>query len=295
MTDPGPRVLCIGASHWDVIGQTKTRLTIGDDVAGRIERRLGGVALNVALGLARHGHPVSLLSCVGNDAAGHALINELEATGVDGAHMLRIDGGATGHYIAIEDDRGDLFAAIADAAVLEENSDAIVRQAGRALQSASTVFLEANLATSALEQIAIASRTAGAEIVANPVSPAKAKRLAFLLSGGFSPIFVANLAEANVLLEGSFETTLEAAKALRSQSSGTALVTDGPRPVTLATPGEIITMSTPVLPDTVSVTGAGDALLSAFLASQNRQDRPKAALQFALDAAAEHMKVSNKI
>ena len=52
------RILRVGAAHWDSVGRTDRQLTVGDDVAGRVERRPGGVALNVALGLAHHGLPV---------------------------------------------------------------------------------------------------------------------------------------------------------------------------------------------------------------------------------------------
>ena len=283
-------MLCIGASHWDVIGRTGEDLSVGDDVAGRIEHRPGGVASNVALGLARHGCPVGLCSAVGGDVAGTALIRNLEAVGVDCTNVLQIEDRTTDHYIAIEDKRGDLFAAVADAAVLEAASDAVTRKAKRALGSCQSIFFEANLPTPALQQIASASISAGTRIVANPVSPAKASRLAFLLTGAFAPTLVTNLAEANVLLAGAFESTLDAAKALQDRTSGTALVTDGARPAALVTADHAVGATPPRLPGNASVTGAGDALLSAFLAMSDQLQSPDQALQHALHAAGEHMK-----
>ena len=52
-----PRILCAGAMLWDVIGQASAPMTLGEDVPGRIHQRPGGVALNVALALARQVHP----------------------------------------------------------------------------------------------------------------------------------------------------------------------------------------------------------------------------------------------
>ncbi len=283
------RILCIGAAHWDMIGRTRAKIDIGDDVPGTIERRLGGVASNVALGLAKRGLSVGLCSVVGDDDAGLALLRDLTKAGVDCSDVLRINGSVTGQYIAIEDDRGDLFGAIADASVLDEHTDQLVQQAELAVHHARTTLLEANLSMSALRQIAQAIRKAGGRIVANPVSPARARRLAFLLSQDFSPTIVANLAEANVLLSADCVTTLDAAKVLQMQSSGTVLVTDGARPTTLATPQEVITVTPPVLPSETSVTGAGDALLSAYLAARDRDDAPRTALNLALEAAAGHM------
>ncbi|MEO1492349.1 MAG: PfkB family carbohydrate kinase [Pseudomonadota bacterium] len=282
-------MLCVGAAHWDIIGRTSTKLAMGDDVTGRVERRPGGVALNLALGLARHGIRVSLCSAVGDDAEGSALINHLENSGVASTYMARIEGAATGHYIAIEDDRKALFAAIADTALLDNSADTVVEQAISALASVSTVVLEANLAATALQKIAHHGAKAGARIIANPVSPAKAHRLGVLLSGDVAPTLVVNLAEACVLLERSFNTSIDAARALQARCTATALVTDGPRPAALATPDEVVTANPPQTPGAASITGAGDALMSAFLASQDRQDAPGDSLRFALSAAAAHM------
>ncbi len=285
-------VLCIGAAHWDVIGRATSRLAAGDDVAGRVMRRPGGVALNVAIGLARHGLAASLCSVVGDDAAGRALMEELEGSQVHCLHVLKIQGAATGHYLAIEDDSGDLFSAVADTSLLDENAGAIVQQATVALQSAGAVVLEANLAPVALKNIARESIKAGVQIVANPVSPAKAGRLSFLVSDEFAPTLVVNLAEANVLLGQSFRTSRDAAMALRAKASGTALVTDGARLASLATKEDVVTAMPPDAGGEVSVTGAGDALLSAFLAAQDRQYTSGESLQFALRAAADHISIS---
>lgn len=286
---PTSRILCVGAAHWDTIGRSAVPLGISDDAPGAIERRLGGVALNIAVGLAQHGCPTSLCSVVGDDAAGAALIRDLGVIGIDCSAVTGIAGSATGHYVAVEDDRGNLFVAIADAALLEEHGDAVAMQAGVAVQDADTVLLDANLTMPVIQQIALSAKDAGAEIVANPVSPAKAPRLEVLLSWDLAPTIVANLAEVNAVLRAGFDDAVDAAKALQTRSGGTALVTDGPRPVVLATPHEVHTAMPPVLSGNTSATGAGDALLAAFVAFRGRQSTLLKALEAALEAAIEHM------
>ena len=285
----GIGVLCVGASHWDVIGRTDAHLHVGDDVAGRIERRPGGVATNVARGLAKHGVSAGLCSVIGDDPAGRALILGLEDAGIDCAHLCRIAGAATGHYVAIEDHRGELFAAVADTALLEHHSDQVLRQVELALNDTRSVFVDANLGTAELEQIADACRNAGARVFLNPVSPMKAPRLSFLLTGAYEATLIANLAEASALMQQTFENSADAAAAMQARASGTVLITHGSGPATLATPDETVTMSPPALSGDASVTGAGDALLSGFLSAQERDAAPAAALHFALEAAAGHM------
>ena len=158
MTQNGPVVLCVGALHWDVIGRAETSLEVGDDVAGRIARRPGGVATNVAVGLAARGCPVGLCSVLGQDSVGRDLIRALEASGVECRHVVKVSDASTGHYVAIEGLRGELIAAVADAELLESESEAVAQQMELALSTVHTVFLEANLTTSALTKIAVARR-----------------------------------------------------------------------------------------------------------------------------------------
>ncbi len=290
----GSRILCVGAAHWDLIGRSDAKLGIGDDTPGAVERRLGGVALNISVGLAARQCLVSLCAVVGDDEAGSALIRKVQAQGIACADVLRIAGAATGHYVAIEDRSGDLFAAVADAHLLDDHADALTGQAISALGTTDALLLEANLATCTLRDVAEAALAANVEIIANPVSPAKAPRLEFLLSGAFAPTIVTNLAEANALMQESLETTREAALALRDRCSGTSVVTAGAHSVSLAGPDEIITLTPPEVPGNASVTGAGDALLAGFLASPDRRKSPRSALNQALAAAADHMKASTR-
>ena len=55
-------ILCIGSVLWDVVGHAEQPLGERPDVPGRIRRLPGGVALNIAMGLARFGLAPVLLS-----------------------------------------------------------------------------------------------------------------------------------------------------------------------------------------------------------------------------------------
>ncbi|MEM1298066.1 MAG: PfkB family carbohydrate kinase [Pseudomonadota bacterium] len=286
-----PRIICVGAAHWDLIARSDRKLSMGDDVPGHILQRPGGVALNVALGVAARGVATGLISVLGEDDAGASLIGLAEAAGADCAGILRIKGAPTSRYLAIENAEGDLFAAVADVDLLETHASAVIEQCERAVSEADVLFLDANLPEFAIEKIASHAAASGVEIVANPVSPAKSARLKSLLSEAYSPTIVANLAEADALLQTTVTNAPDAASALLAHGAGTALVTDGARPAALATPEGVVVSTPPALSGAVSVTGAGDAFLAGYLAFPGRQSNPEAALATALRAAAEHMTV----
>ena len=119
------QILCAGAALWDVIGRAGTPLPYGADVPGRVVRRPGGVALNIALALADLGHAPTLLAAFGTDEAGTELAGCLAAAGVGIAGLHRHPG-ATDTYVAIEDAGGELHAAVADCACLEAAGEAVL-------------------------------------------------------------------------------------------------------------------------------------------------------------------------
>lgn len=77
-----------------------TLATIGDNCIDRylppvgIET-IGGNALNVAVGLAQHGHPTAYLGAVGDDDEGRAVVAAARAARVDLEHLV-VEHGATG-------------------------------------------------------------------------------------------------------------------------------------------------------------------------------------------------------
>ena len=119
-----PPYLVAGSALWDIIATSSRDMKPGYDVPGWIARRMGGVALNVALAIGRLGRPVGLLTAVGRDAEGDALLAEAATHGVDCAHVTRC-GDPTDAYLAVESPDGEVFAAIADCASLERAGEVI--------------------------------------------------------------------------------------------------------------------------------------------------------------------------
>lgn len=289
MNAAGAVFLCVGAAHWDVIGRSDKAVQIGDDVPGRIEWRPGGVALNVALGLTRQGCKVRLGALVGDDEGGTSLIRHAEAAGIDCADVIRVSNAATSHYLAIEDAGGSLVVAVADTSLLDANADGLSARLKHTVGSASAMLLEANLPASVMAELAEIAARAEVELVANPVSPAKAPRLRAILAGRYGPTIVANLDEANAILGALHRTSDAAAAALRRAGAATALISHGAQAAALATGHGSVSLTPEPLTGPASVTGAGDALLSAYLASPERHSSPKLALEKALRAARDQM------
>ncbi|SIT14676.1 Sugar or nucleoside kinase, ribokinase family [Roseivivax lentus] len=291
MTRP-PDILCIGSVLWDMIGRAPSHMEKGADVPGRIIRLPGGVALNIAMTLARFGMRPALLSAVGRDAEGEELLQQCAGLGLETAHVYRSEDLPTDRYMAVEGANG-LIAAIADAHSLEAAGAKILAPLGNgtfgteALPYAGPVAIDGNLTAQLLEEIAHDPRLSRADLRIAPASPGKAERLMPFLRAERGALYV-NLEEAGILCHQAFGSAAEAALGLVARGAARALVTDGGRPAADATADGVLT-ATPRQVLVTRVTGAGDTFMAAHIASEARGADRAAALARALDAAAQYV------
>ncbi|MFP4406848.1 PfkB family carbohydrate kinase [Rhodosalinus sp.] len=290
--DTRPDILCIGSVLWDVIGRTPAAMPPGADVPGRIARTPGGVALNIAMTLARLGLRPALISAVGRDPEGEALVAACAAMGLDVAHLYRSRDLPTDRYMAIEG-AGGLVAAIADAHSLEAAGARILRPLtegplGTAEAPwAGPVALDGNLTLALLEEIATHPAFAAADLRVAPASPGKAERLLPFLRHARATLYV-NRGEAELLAGRPLATAAEAARALLDRGALRAVVTDAARPACAGSAAGLVTATPPEVL-VARVTGAGDAFMAAHVAAELGGADPETALGRALAAAAAHV------
>lgn len=285
-------VLCIGSVLWDVIGRSPGHMALGADVPGRIVRVPGGVALNIAVGLRQAGLGARLLSAVGRDIEGEALLAAAEQRGIATDAVYRSDDLPTDRYMAIEGANG-LIAAIADAHSLERAGDKILaplvdgRLAAPEAPFDGVAALDGNLTETLLAEIATGPWLRAADLRVAPASPGKALRLLPLLQIERATIYV-NRAEAELLLGAERGSAEAAARGLAERGRARILVTDGGRPAAMAAAGQIVTAAPPRVLVT-RVTGAGDTFMAAHIAAEIAGAGPETALEAGLAAAARHV------
>lgn len=286
------QVLCIGSVLWDVIGRAEIEMPLGADRPGRITRLPGGVALNIAMALARFDISVTLLSAVGSDEAGHELLGRLRKLGLNVDHVMRPIDLPTDIYMAVEAQNG-LIAAIADAHSLEEAGDQILlplsdgRLADANKPWTGMAALDGNLTSELLAAIAAGSFLAKADLRIAPASPGKARRLVPFLNHPRATLYV-NLEEAGLLVQRDFDTSVDAAQSLVTQGLKRAVVTDGAGAASVATQTDVISATPPAVV-VRRITGAGDTFMAAHIAAEIAGLGEQDALTAALNGAADYI------
>lgn len=224
------------------------------------------MARNVAESLARLGVPAGLLTLVGRDADGDALLDRLAALGVDTGAVARSGTHATAQYAAILGPGGDLALAVADMEIFDLLGPARLTPARPWLTRADWVFAECNLPAPTLAALAARPHGESYRLAVDAVSVHKATRLPRDLSG--IDLLFANADEARAYLSvvhGIAPPGPEAAAlALRSAGAGAIVLTRGAEDLVVAQGRRV--QRVPVrAARPVDVTGAGDALIATVL------------------------------
>jgi sugar/nucleoside kinase (ribokinase family) len=288
-----PDVLCIGSALWDIIGRSAAPMRLGSDVPGRITRRPGGVALNIAMTLRRFGLRPALLSAVGQDAEGEELVAACQRMGLITETLCRSADLPTDRYMAIEGANG-LIAAVADAHSLEAAGQRILTALGDGRLGSpdapwsGPIALDGNLTAGLLSDIVASPLFAAADLRVAPASPGKAERLLPLLCHPRATLYV-NLEEAGLLGQTRFSTAADAAQGLLTRGAARVLVTDGGRACADGRAGHSIVTDAPPEVPVARVTGAGDTFMAAHLVAEMRGADRGAALGAALRAAADYV------
>ncbi len=292
-SSPRPDILCIGSVLWDIIGRSPAAMRLGSDVPGRITRLPGGVAMNIAMTLARFGMVPAVLTAIGRDREGDALVLACAELGVDARFAYRSEDLPTDRYMAIEGANG-LIAAIADAHSLEAADAKILgplsdgQLASEAAPWEGPVALDGNLTEGLLARIAGSPLFAKADLRVAPASPGKAERLRPLLTQPNVTLYV-NLEEANLLVKGAHTGAKAAAEALIARGAKRVLVTQGGLAAAEGRAGEGVIEGKPPQVLVTRVTGAGDTFMAAHLVAERAGRDRKTALAEALAAAAAYV------
>nr|WP_314545638.1 carbohydrate kinase [uncultured Massilia sp.] len=252
-------VACIGAANLDRKLRSHAALAMGTSNPATQTESFGGVARNIAENLARLGTPVTLLTAIGSDSSGAALLAHAETLGIDTRGTLRVDNVSSGTYTALLDQNGEMVVALADMALYDRIDPAFVAARQAQLATAALLVADLNLPLATIEALIEQARRADASLVLVAVSEPKMARLPQDLTGVRLLIVNAGELAARVGCPLDGDAALEAAmREVQAQGVRDVVVTRGAGGVLVTVGGTIERLQAPPA-DVVDVTGAGDA------------------------------------
>ncbi|MEO7497167.1 MAG: carbohydrate kinase [Massilia sp.] len=256
-------VVCLGAANLDRKLRSIATLTMGTSNPARQDESFGGVARNIAENLARLSVPVSLISAIGDDSSGRALLAHAELAGIDTRGTLHLSGVCSGTYTAVLDDHGQMLLALADMALYAELTPAFLasRQPQRA--AAALTVADLNLPHDAITLLLADAHRDCVPLVVVAVSQPKMANLPQNLKG--ARLLILNQGELATRCGhplASEEAIGDACRRLQAQGAQDVIVTRGARGVLFTTSAGLRHLPAPEA-RIVDVTGAGDAFSAA--------------------------------
>jgi sugar/nucleoside kinase (ribokinase family) len=258
--DCNPDVLVLGGDVTPEFGQQ-------EKLVDRMELTVGGSASITAVAAARLGLRVALVAAVGDDPAGHFMLGQLRAEGVDVTAVAIRDGIPTGMTVALSrgEDRAILTATGAMASVTAADVPQDLLCAARHVHVSSYFLLERSLGPG-LAALFAAARASGASTSLDtnwdPAGAWGGATLRAVLAE--TSLLVPNEAEA-LLLAG--RDSLPDAIGALTAAGATLVVKQGARGALCAAPGQpeaVPVRLPPVRP--VDTTGAGDCFNAGLIA-----------------------------
>jgi pseudouridine kinase len=250
-------VVVVGGMNVDTLARISGEMVPRSSNPGTTLTAHGGVGRNVAENLARLGSPVRMIGMVGEDDLGAGLLEHLTTLAVD-VHGVRRTSTRTGSYTAVLDRDGSLVVGVADMAATDslgpEHVDA------ESVRGASWLVLDGNLRTDTVAHCLALAAEQQVPVVLDPVGVAKAARLGALPGlHTFTP-------NRDELRAWAGTDDVEAARRhAHDQGIEVVWLRDGADGSTLhTTDGTAATLRLPPAP-VVDVTGAGDAMLAAYV------------------------------
>ena len=281
-------VVVVGGANMDVKAHSADPAQLHTSNPGVAVTTPGGVGRNIAENLARLGSPTHLIAPVGRDAFGEQVLAMTRAAGVSTDHMIVSDG-STGTYLAVMDATGELLVAVSNMAMTDRLT---VRQLGGArdlIAHADLLVVDGNVPAAPAAWLLDFAAAAAVPVVIDPVSVAKARLLARMLSPQRPLLALTpNLDElAAVVGEPVAQTRAaiaRAAKVVHALGVQHVWVRRGARGSLLSSvDGDgrttVTTLAAPTV-EVVDVTGAGDSMTAAFVHAILRGDSPADAARF---------------
>ncbi len=262
-------IVCIGAANVDRKLRSLAPLVMGTSNPAHADESFGGVARNIAENLARLGAPVALMTAVGSDAAGAALLAHAAETGIDTGATLKLADACSGTYTAVLGGDGDMLVALADMALYDQLTPAWLATRATLRANAAMVMADLNLPRDTVAALIDAAGRDQVPLVIVGVSIPKMARLPASLQGVRLAILnegeLAARAGRDLVTDADFAA---ACRALQDQGARDVIVTRGALGVFYTTPDGVDHLPAPTA-EPVDVTGAGDAFAAAVCFTLN--------------------------
>ena len=255
-------VTVIGGVNMDISAALTAPFVPADSVPGQVTLGCGGVARNIAHNLRLMGHEVKFVSLFGGETFGEMCWRECEAVGLNLTLSERQAGERNGLYLCVNDQTGDMIAAVADTDIVTHITPEFLEKRIEAINASAAIVADTNISTEALQYL-IDHCTA--PLFVDTVSTAKAPRVIKALQQRHAHRLYAlklNLLEAQTVTR--CDSAIAAAEQLTAMGVQEVYITLGSDGV-YCSDGTRHEQMKAIPTRVINTTGAGDAFIAGIV------------------------------
>ena len=242
-------VTVIGGVNMDITAALTAPFVPADSVPGQVALGCGGVARNIAHNLRLMGHEVRFVSLFGGETFGEMCWRECQAIGLDLALSDRLEGQRNGLYLCVNDQTGDMIAAVADTDIVSHITPDFLESRIQVINASTAVVADTNIPMESL--LYLIDHCTGAPLFVDAVSTAKAPRITTALQRS-------NLKRLHC------DTAIEAAAHLNAMGVEEVYITQGSEGVHCNKGGRHEHFKA-IPTRVINTTGAGDAFMAGIV------------------------------
>ncbi len=265
------RITCLGGAHIDRKARTLQKVQYGTSNPVQVQESFGGVARNIAENLGRLGASVALITGVGRDKEGEAVLQYCRQHGIDVSQSAIFSEGKTGTYTAILDPTGEMVLALADMAIYDLVTWEVIEKKWTHLAASSWIVVDTNLPKEVLTHLVARCHEEEIPLCIVPTSVPKLDRIPENLEG--VELFIGNRDEiASLVGENapSREQVPELCQRVLDKGAKQVILTMGAEGVFFIDAQGDKGWLSPAVQPIVDVTGAGDAFAAGVLFALNQ-------------------------
>jgi len=255
-------ITVIGGVNMDISAALTAPFVPADSVPGQVTLGCGGVARNIAHNLLLMGNEVRFVSVFGGETFGEMCWHECQAIGLDLSLSERCHGMRNGLYLCVNDQTGDMIAAVADTDIINHITPAFLEARIDAINASMAVVADTNIS---MESLGFLIDHCTAPLYIDTVSTAKAPRIIKALQQSHSHRLHAlklNLIEAREVTR--HHTAQQAAQCLVDMGVGEVYITLG-RDGVYCNDGTASHHLNAIATRVINTTGAGDAFIAGIV------------------------------
>lgn len=284
-------VLCIGATLVDELYFCENNIVTASSNPAQKTTSIGGVINNIAQHLALLEVNPAIITAIGNDADGVFIENSFLKRGIECNQSIIADD-ITGKYVSILQPDGNLYVAVCQDNCGKYISVDFLETQIEYIKSFDTLIIDTNLDNKTIQWLIHFAKEYHKQLIIEPVSVAKAAKLAALDLNG---VFMITPNEEELIAMCSSDTQKEQLLvSLFDRGVQTIWLRKGAKGSELFTSEQSLALSVPTI-QIVDSTGAGDAALAGWVFGNVNGEDKITCLQLGHTLALETLKIKGAV